>query len=277
MGWVRVDDAFYDHPAHAGLTLEAWGLWLWGLAWSNRNLSDGSIPTAAIERMDPDGMASGALISSGRWHQDGDVVLIHDYLAYQPSAESVRSKRVKERERWQRRADSTDTPPAPHDDSAQTPPRRDRGGSAEEHATPRSSQPQPQLIEEPTRDFESWWTEWPRKTDKAAARKAYTARRRQGIEPDRLVEARDVYLAGCVGVEARFIKLGATFLNGADGPWSEYLDRPVPSLDVPSANGRWVCGAGNAWCDHGNVSDPDAPPGTPASRCECLTTKKGMQ
>lgn len=131
MGWVRVSDDFYDHHGHAPLELAAWGLWVWSLAWSNRNLTDGEVPWATVKRMDPDGDASGALIDAGRWIDKGDCIAIHDYLEYQPSAEQIRKKREKERERWHRRG--SDPPPdALRDDSA-----------AESDATPRVSQPQP--------------------------------------------------------------------------------------------------------------------------------------
>lgn len=80
MGWVRVSDDFYDHPAHVDLDLSAWGLWLWSLAWANRNLTDGVLPLAAVRRMDPDGTASGALITAGRWVElDDGRVRVHDF------------------------------------------------------------------------------------------------------------------------------------------------------------------------------------------------------
>lgn len=109
MGWVRIDDAFYDHPAHAGLELAAWGLWTWSLAWSNRNLSDGAIPKTVVKRMDPDGEATGALINSGRWLDNGEGVAVHDYLEWQPSKEQILSKR--ERERQRNRGRTAATPP----------------------------------------------------------------------------------------------------------------------------------------------------------------------
>lgn len=134
MGWVRVSDDFYDHRGHIPLSLDAWGLWLWGLAWSNRNLTDGVIQWEAIRRMDPDGTASGALVASGRWHDENTHVEIHDYLEYQPSAEQIRSKREKDRERWHRRGSSL------HADSTATP----RGVQPDSTPTPLTSQPQPQ-------------------------------------------------------------------------------------------------------------------------------------
>ena len=136
MGWVRIDDSFYEHPAMISLELHAWGLWTWSLAFCNRNLTDGRVPLAAIRRMDPDGTASGALIEAGRWLQEDGEVVVKDYLDYQPSAEQIRSKRDKERERWQRRASS----PAAAIPSAPTP----RGVAPPSASTPPASQPQPQ-------------------------------------------------------------------------------------------------------------------------------------
>lgn len=146
MGWVRLDDAFYDHEGFAALELGAWGLWVWSLAWANRNLTDGKIPKAVIERMDPAGTAAGALITAGRWHDHDEHIVVHDYLDYQPSAAQVKVKRERERSRWQRRGTRDATPPESAEHSPDPPPKL-RGNSA---ATPRASQPQPQ--EPPTPD-----------------------------------------------------------------------------------------------------------------------------
>lgn len=73
-------------------------------------------------------------------------------------------------------------------------------------------------------DFERWWDRYPRKIDKGTARTRYIARRRQGITAEQLVAARDNYARSVEGVEQRVIKYPATFLHGADGPWSEWVD-----------------------------------------------------
>lgn len=91
MGWVRIDDSFYDHPAMVDLDLAHWGLWAWSLAFSNRNLTDGRISLAAVKRMDPDGELTQALIDAGRWHLLPDAAIeINDYLDYQRSSEQIR-------------------------------------------------------------------------------------------------------------------------------------------------------------------------------------------
>lgn len=140
MGWVRLDDAFYDHPGHATLSLSAWGLWAWSLAWSNRNLRDGKIPLPVVERMDPAGDATAELVGAGRWDRDEQTVIVHDYLEYQPSADEVRKKRERERTRWQRRGKRHESDlPADSDPEPEPPPPQHR---AESPRTPPASQPQ---------------------------------------------------------------------------------------------------------------------------------------
>jgi len=151
-----------------------------------------------------------------------------------------------------------------------------RNGTAERDETPEGDggvgvgegvgSPQP-AAEPYTSDFEAWWSGYPRKTDKADARKHYQARRRQGIPHERLIEARDAYLAAqaAAGIEPGYLKYGATFLSGPDGSWSEYLDLKPATIDfdpVPSTpngkrcprciedNGWYLTETGMAVCDH---------------------------
>ena len=49
MPWVKVDDRFDEHPKHAAVGPVGWGVWLAGLAYCNRNLTDGFIPWSVAE------------------------------------------------------------------------------------------------------------------------------------------------------------------------------------------------------------------------------------
>lgn len=51
MGWVRVSDDFYDHPKFDTVGPLGIAMWISGLAWCNRNLSDGVIPRSAVVRL----------------------------------------------------------------------------------------------------------------------------------------------------------------------------------------------------------------------------------
>lgn len=129
MAWVKIDDHFDEHPKLAQVGPIGWGIWLAGLAYCNRNLTDGFIPwskarmLASMEVVDGDGnvwrlartsamsgedidadWVTRLLVESGLWEEvcDGHRVTgyrIHDYADYQPSREQVLSERESARER----------------------------------------------------------------------------------------------------------------------------------------------------------------------------------
>jgi hypothetical protein len=73
------------------------------------------------------------------------------------------------------------------------------------------------------RDFESVWSIYPRKVAKAAARRAYTARRRAGVPAETLLSATRNYADATVGTPERFVMHAATFF-GPDERWRESLE-----------------------------------------------------
>lgn len=126
MSWIKVDDHFDEHPKMARVGPLGWGVWLAGLAYANRNLTDGFIPIEVAEaiggrwRVRCDGLVwsicrtSGAdgedmtsewvtdlLIDAGLWEVAEDGYRIHDYAQYQPTradadarADDIRAKRA---------------------------------------------------------------------------------------------------------------------------------------------------------------------------------------
>lgn len=131
MGWVRVDDNFYDHPKFADVTPLSIALWITGMAYCNRNLTDGFVPERVASRLlDYDGLAYTVatigdmggvmesdcaplavhdLVKAGLWHEDGHDcpecpqpgrkrLYVHDYLVYQPSAEEIQAKKKQQSE-----------------------------------------------------------------------------------------------------------------------------------------------------------------------------------
>jgi len=119
MPWVRVDDHFPDHHKLAELgDLAPVGGWLalCGLAWCNRQLTDGRIPKAQVHRLasfrhvavagvqvDAEALAE-ALVRVGLWtvSDDGCAYVIHDYHHYQPSKADVLAERARNAARKQR-------------------------------------------------------------------------------------------------------------------------------------------------------------------------------
>ena len=64
MAWVKVDDGFADHRKFVDLSLADLGLWAAGLAYANRQRTDGRIPTGWVRRMSGTRQAK-ALVAAG--------------------------------------------------------------------------------------------------------------------------------------------------------------------------------------------------------------------
>lgn len=128
--WVRISDDFTEHPKIRDLSAPAVAMWLAGIAYANRNLTDGIIPARVTGGLI---ITSGVFERSGRGYREvtaSDVVrqlvaqglwhdldsscatcprassrqeyVVHDYLEYQPSREKIQVEREKTRTRVER-------------------------------------------------------------------------------------------------------------------------------------------------------------------------------
>jgi hypothetical protein len=127
MPWVRIDDHFDEHPKHAKAGPLGIALWLAGLAYCNRNLTNGNIPWAIAQKLltwqflgEPDdegrrkvytiGVSCGMsgedvdceyvislLVNAGLWEQRDGGFYVHDYPDYQPLKEEVEATREAKR------------------------------------------------------------------------------------------------------------------------------------------------------------------------------------
>jgi len=124
MPWVRIDDHFDEHPKFLKAGPLAMALWVAGLAYCNRNLTDGFIPLGKVAGLcswtfldEPDaqgrsrvvkaGITSGMsgddvdpeylaqrLVNAGLWEYLGpEGYRVHDYLDYQTSRKEVLRER----------------------------------------------------------------------------------------------------------------------------------------------------------------------------------------
>lgn len=119
MTWVKVDDQFHEHPKLAAPGAAAWGMWLAGIAYCNRALTDGFISDAVAEGLggrwrvrqggqtwqmiarcgdvevvvDADWIAV-ALVDAGLWHRVDGGYQIHDYADFQPLRAEVMAART---------------------------------------------------------------------------------------------------------------------------------------------------------------------------------------
>lgn len=108
MTWVKVDDLITEHEKCVDLSDAAWTLWLHGLLYCSRNLTDGRIPEGMLARLSAvknPRKAAGELVEAGLWdHHDG-AWWVHDYLDHQRSKAQVEAERAAATER-QRKARS---------------------------------------------------------------------------------------------------------------------------------------------------------------------------
>lgn len=132
MPWVRIDDHFDEHPKIASVGPLGLALFVSGLAYCNRHLTDGFIPESVVDRLltvrvfrpgeekvsfmcighyyggnDPEiaayeasaAIVSRWLVEAGLWESVDGGYQVHDFLDYQPSKSEVMS----EREGWRER------------------------------------------------------------------------------------------------------------------------------------------------------------------------------
>lgn len=92
---MRLDDQFTEHPkvVEAG-PLAAW-LYVCGLTYCARQLTDGFIPAAQLPRLTsgPVGKLAARLVAVGLWEPADGGYRVHDYLDYQPSRDEVEEAR----------------------------------------------------------------------------------------------------------------------------------------------------------------------------------------
>lgn len=96
MTWANVDDLFPEHPKVLAAGGDAAWLYICGLCFTNRNLTEGRIPKAVVPRISdrkgPMRLAK-VLVDVGLWHDHGDHFAIHDWQKYNESAEEVKARK----------------------------------------------------------------------------------------------------------------------------------------------------------------------------------------
>lgn len=105
MTWVKIDDLVTEHPKCVGLSCEAWTMWLHGLTYSSRNLTDGVIPDAILNRISPcrrPKKAAAELVAAGLWERIENAHSVHDYAKHQRTRDEVQNARASAIERQKR-------------------------------------------------------------------------------------------------------------------------------------------------------------------------------
>jgi len=129
---VRLEDDFTEHPKLVAAGPLAGWLFVCGLTYCARHLTDGDIPAPQVPRLVVGGARlAAALVAVGLWETMPGGYRVHDYLQYQPSRAAVLAARAKTLERVQRHryaarnrvteGVSNDDPvpiPVPHEEAA---------------------------------------------------------------------------------------------------------------------------------------------------------------
>lgn len=94
MTWSRIDHAFRDHPKIDGLSHGAFRLHWNAILYSGQHLTDGLVEPTRPARLMPGFKKSyvDELVAAGLWDKHKAGWMIHDYLAFQQSAEDARAR-----------------------------------------------------------------------------------------------------------------------------------------------------------------------------------------
>jgi hypothetical protein len=102
MVWAKLDDDILDNPKIAEAGVLGFALFVAGITWCCRNLTDGFIPrgrvSCLLEMPDAKGVAQ-KLIELGLWDEAEGGYQVHDFLVYNPSREKVLAERFLAAER----------------------------------------------------------------------------------------------------------------------------------------------------------------------------------
>lgn len=96
MSWAKLDDQFPDHPKIEAAGPEAAWLYVCGICYCARYLTDGEIPKTRVPRLSALKSAekhAKKLVAVGLWIDAGTSYLVHDYLDYNPPRDEVEFRR----------------------------------------------------------------------------------------------------------------------------------------------------------------------------------------
>ena len=102
MGWIKLDDNFLENRKIDTLSSDAKLLYLWGLLYSSRQMTDGFIPAKRVDSIEQRPLVQ-EIVAVGIWkftQEHGfDEYEIHDYLKHQSSKAKIEEVREKNREK----------------------------------------------------------------------------------------------------------------------------------------------------------------------------------
>ncbi len=105
MVFAQIDDQMPDHPKLLAAGPMAGWVFVCGICYCARMLTDGFIPTGQVRKLaDIDDVTPlvTRLITAGLWEETAGGYRVHDYTAWNPTAEQVKERRAKSKQRQDR-------------------------------------------------------------------------------------------------------------------------------------------------------------------------------
>lgn len=240
--FIKVHDGFPEHPKTIGLSDKAFRAVVEFWCYSHRQETDGKIPLALFNRLPPK-VRKELLVDYAIMHETH--VEMHDYLEHQQSAQEIAELRKKRSEAGRlggktkanrlasakANAKQTGSKPVADKDIDKD--------LATNVAKSKDAQARPRPDE-----FLDWYLEYPRKTGRAAAERAY-AKARERVSAETLLAGVRAYAADPNRVP-EFTKHPATWLTG--GCWD---DEPLPPRNTgPVTHAQRVDATTNQMLQH---------------------------
>lgn len=250
--YAELQVGILNHRRFVGLDPGARGLWAWGLAYCQDQLTDGVIPRAVLPRLLDRPMPTclklaRLLVERGLWEEHGEDFHVHDYLEHNRSRETVLRERESARQRARKARGGgaeSDAERAPHVRGA-------CAASVPDRTVPDRTVPElppPLSPSRGTRErstdppgFQRFWASYPKRVGKGAAATAWMKGQCEGRVEAVLtgLERQQTYLRREGG---RFVPLPATWLH--QRRWEDTPPDVVRSTGAPSLRARindaWV-------------------------------------
>jgi len=224
MTYFKVDDGIWGHPKFSLLSNDAIALWVMAGSWCGRYVTDGLLPFQSLAMVRGSKQSAQELVDAGLWLETPNGWLFHDWHDYQYTKDEVESRRAYEREKKRRQREKTKDVPM-------LSPRESRGESLRESpGSPGEGEGEGKGLSSNSLDlknndnenFDAFWKAYPKKADKAAARRAWDKALRvvsAGVLIDAAVRYRND-----PNREDAFTKNAGTWLNA--GSWE---NDPLPA------------------------------------------------
>lgn len=239
--WFKVDDGFHKsrklHNIPKRQRFAAAGLWAVAGSWAGDDLSDGHIPDSMIELWGPPKSAVDALVNAGLWDRVHDGFEFRNWDEYQPSKADVDADRAANRERQKnfraRLKQQKLREHAEHADMSHVTHNKVTEPPNAEVIELDPTRPDPKLKDssKSDEDFDRWYSLYPRKEAKTAARKAF-AKARKSADMVTLIAALERYVESVKGKDRQYVALPASWLNA--GRWEDEYAPAQQHSHVPA-------------------------------------------